>query len=641
MIRQTVYFDNYTAVGDIIVLAICLVIVILIAASYNTNTNTFKLFLNMIIYLGLAAASDIILHQYYVSISDGNYIPIYVIRIFYHAMLFSLFLIYVVYLVAVLNLKKQSSFPIRLVAIGIYVIVLISDILLTVLGKGFRIDKYGSAVYGPNVFMLGYIAFVLLIVFTIIKYRDKIYSKFVMGIFGTMAISFFILHNQGRYEQASFTVATFLLPVLAIMYLLHANPYNVETGTVNSTGFKDAVRYQFEKKLEFYFMSMYLPDFHAEAKEFPPEIKAEIRRIPSEYFKKSVLFEISNGHLLLMVPKKGNPKFEENLKKLIEDFNRNYEKYGFDYKLVVGHSIDAISQRNEYLSLIRNIMRHMPVNSLHKVTDEDVKAFDRAEDIIIQLEDIYKTENLDDERVLAYCQPVLNIETGEYDTAEALMRLRLPELGMVFPDQFIPLAEELGFIHVLTKIILHKTCVAVKSLLTEGYAVKRISVNVAISDLRDQAFARELSEIIKESNIPNNKIAIEVTESQSDSDFNDLKNMIETLKDTGIKFYLDDFGTGYSNMKRIMNLPFDIIKFDRSLVIASKEDKRSEEIVSKLAAMFAELQYSVLYEGVEDEADEERCINMYASYLQGYKYSRPIPIENLKDFFSKKAGIAM
>ena len=117
--------------------------------------------------------------------------------------------------------------------------------------------------------------------------------------------------------------------------------------------------------------------------------------------------------------------------------------------------------------------------------------------------------------------------------------------------------------------------------------------------------------------------------------------MIETLKDTGIKFYLDDFGTGYSNMERIMNLPFDIIKFDRSLVIASKADKRSEEIVGKLAAMFAELQYSVLYEGVEDEADEERCINMYASYLQGYKYSKPIPIENLKDFFSKKAGIAM
>ena len=109
------------------------------------------------------------------------------------------------------------------------------------------------------------------------------------------------------------------------------------------------------------------------------------------------------------------------------------------------------------------------------------------------------------------------------------------------------------------------------------------------------------------------------------------------LKKDGIKIYLDDFGTGYSNMERIMNLPFDIIKFDRSLVIASQSDERSEEIVGKLAGMFAELHYAVLYEGVEDKDDEKRCINMHASYLQGYKYSRPIPITELKNFFSQNA----
>ena len=409
----------------------------------------------------------------------------------------------------------------------------------------------------------------------------------------------------------------------------------METGTISASALKDAVKYHYEKKLEFYFMSMYLPDFHAEAKELPEEIKAEIRRFPSAHFRKSVLFEISNGHLLLMVPKKGNPRCEESIRKILEAFEVDYEKYRFDYKIVMGKSIDDISRRNEYLSLIRNIMRHMPVNTLREITDEDVKAFDRSEDILVQLEDIYRKEDLNDERVLAYCQPVLNIKTGKYDTAEALMRLRLPELGTVFPDQFIPLAEDMGFIHVLTKIILHKTCDAVKDLLAEGYEVKRISVNATMSDLRDEAFAKELSDIIEESYIPNSKIAIEVTESQSDRDFDDLKEMIDKLKGIGIKFYLDDFGTGYSNMERIMNLPFDIIKFDRSLVIASQSDKRSEEIVGKLAGMFAELHYSVLYEGVEDEEDEKRCINMHASYLQGYKYSKPIPIEDLKNFFSK------
>lgn len=634
---QTLYFENYTAAGDIIVLAICFVIGILVATSYNTRTKTFKLFINMLVYLCLASLCDMILHDYYVHIPDGNYTPIYVIRVIYHALLFSLFLIYVVYLVTILNLEKSGVVPVMSVATSAYIIIIISDIVLTASGKGFRIENNGTASYGPNIFLIGYLAFVSLIVFVILKYRDKVYRKSIIGLFGTMLVSFLILYIQGRHGQASFTVATFLFPVLAIMYLLHSNPYNVKTGSINAEALKDAVKYYYEKKLEFVFMSVYLPDFHAEAKELPDEIKAEIRRFPSAHFRRSVLFELSNGHLLLMIPKKGNPKCEEGVKEILEAFRVDYERYRFDYKIVMGKSIDDISRRNEYQSLIRNIMRLMPMNSLHEVTEEDVKAFNRSEDILIQLEDIYKKGDPDDERVLAYCQPVLNIKTGKYDTAEALMRLKLPELGMVFPDQFIPLAEEMGFIHVLTKIILHKTCAAVQNLLTEGYEVNRISVNASMADFRNKAVAMELGNIIRKSGIPKGKIAIEVTESQSDSDFLNLKNMIEMLKGDGIKFYLDDFGTGYSNMERIMNLPFDIIKFDRSLVIASQSDKRSEDIVDKLAGMFAELHYSVLYEGVEDENDEKRCIKMHASYLQGYKYSKPIPIAGLRDFFSKTA----
>ena len=337
---QRLYFDNYTAVGDIVVLAICFVIGILVATSYNTKTKTFKLFLNMVLYLGLAALSDMVLHDFYAHITDGNYTPVYVIRVIYHAMLFSLFLIYVVYLVVILNLERREVIPVMSVATGIYGIVIISDIIMTVTGKGFKINDEGAAVYGINVFMIGYIAFVTMIVFLILKYRDRVYQKSVIGLFGTMAISFFILYNQGRHGQASFTVATFLFPVLAIMYLLHSNPYNVETGTVNASAFRDAIRYNLEKKIEFFFISMYLPDFHAEAKELPAELKAEIRRFPSAFFRKSVLFEISNGHLFLMVPKKGNPKCEEGLKKIVEAFNADYEKYRFDYKLVMGKSIE-------------------------------------------------------------------------------------------------------------------------------------------------------------------------------------------------------------------------------------------------------------------------------------------------------------
>ena len=88
-------------------------------------------------------------------------------------------------------------------------------------------------------------------------------------------------------------------------------------------------------------------------------------------------------------------------------------------------------------------------------------------------------------------------------------------------------------------------------------------------------------------------------------------------------------------MERIIELPFDIIKFDRSMVIASGVNDRSLSIVKNLARMFSDLEYSVLYEGVEDSKDEDRCVTMAAKYLQGYKYSRPIPVDNLREFFKQ------
>ena len=91
---------------------------------------------------------------------------------------------------------------------------------------------------------------------------------------------------------------------------------------------------------------------------------------------------------------------------------------------------------------------------------------------------------------------------------------------------------------------------------------------------------------------------------------------------------MDDFGTGYSSLERILQLPFDIIKFDRTMVIASRTDSKSSTIVKSMAQLFADLNYSILFEGIEDKEDEKRCCSMSASYLQGYLYSKPVRIED-------------
>lgn len=155
-------------------------------------------------------------------------------------------------------------------------------------------------------------------------------------------------------------------------------------------------------------------------------------------------------------------------------------------------------------------------------------------------------------------------------------------------------------------------------------------------ELRGTNFCDDVIKVINATGIDSDKIAIELTESKNEQDYELVKNVMAKLHNFGIKFYLDDFGTGYSNFERIIGLPIDIVKFDRSLTIMAGKDEQSRYMVGRFSDIFDNSHYQVLFEGVEDEADETRCKDMNALYLQGYKYSKPIPIENLCEFLEKK-----
>ena len=122
----------------------------------------------------------------------------------------------------------------------------------------------------------------------------------------------------------------------------------------------------------------------------------------------------------------------------------------------------------------------IPVGAVYECQNKDIIEYRKASYILGELKDINAHCDLEDERVKVYCQPVLNTRTNRFASAEALMRLELPETGMVYPDQFIPMAERHDYIHTLSKIILNKTCRQIKRLEQEGYQIDRVSVNFSI-----------------------------------------------------------------------------------------------------------------------------------------------------------------
>jgi EAL domain-containing protein (putative c-di-GMP-specific phosphodiesterase class I) len=355
-----------------------------------------------------------------------------------------------------------------------------------------------------------------------------------------------------------------------------------------------------------------------------------------KFFKDNSMFRIRDDKFVLVYEDAKNVNAALIMPSFLEDFKKFYSKYKLDYKIVVIHSSPELSDGEEYILLNDFLDDKIPINTYYECTREDVKDFMKANYIVNQLHDIRKKNDLEDERVKVYCQPVLNLDTGTFTSAEALMRLELPDIGLVYPDVFIPLAEKNDCIHTLSMIILNKTCRHIKALEAEGYEISRISVNFAMSELKLHNFCDEVKQVINDNGIPYEQIAVELTESMNESEFENVKHIMSVLHSVGMMFYLDDFGTGYSNIERIIKLPIDIIKFDRSLTIMASNDENSKHIVEGFTDIFNKSDYKILFEGVETESDEQRCRNMNALYLQGYKYSKPIPIENLRDFLTKR-----
>ena len=627
------YFDGYLPVGDISVIAVILCLVVLMTSTYITKSRNYLLYKIMLGFVFVAAASNLFFHTLSTRLGEIPNGVIYAARDLHYISLISNLFLYVLYMKDLLWLDRATSIRYMVISLIGYIAFVALVIVSPALKMFFYIED-GEIYSDTYVFMGAYAFFVVMLLWLLIGFRDRIVKQILIGVLGTIFISLCVLGGQGMQSQTSFTTVSFILPMIALFYLIHSNPYDNDTGAVPESSFEDMVADSYEHGRKFRFMSLYMHDFDG-TNRIPRNINAVIRHFATSYFKGAVMFRVAGNHLVLVFSEKKNPEYNTNIATILNKFAEVYPIFRHDYKIVIGESDDALSRDNDYIAMIQFVEKKMKENEKYWISEADISAFIDYKYILSQLEDIHKKCDLEDPRVLVYCQPVYNILTGKYETAEALMRMKLEKLGMVFPDQFIPIAESHQMIHSLSKIILNKTCKMIKGLMAMGFDVHRISVNFSVSEMRDENFSKDILEIVKKNNIPAGKIAIEITESSSESDFLIMKRKIYELKENGVLFYLDDFGTGYSNFERIMELPFDIIKFDRSLVIASDKEKKSEIMVSSLAHLFKEMNYSVLYEGVENESDEERCKNMYASYLQGYKYSRPIPIEKLTEYFSK------
>ena len=627
---------NYSPIGDILTTIITCILLTQITAGHTKRNSGYPYFLQMILFTYVAAAASVT--HYAILLNSTGEIPpaVHLLGVLHYVSLIILQALNILYLTRLAAMPRSQMIVVRSVChVGLLLFTLLeltSDFLSLVIPglSGFK---------RIPVTALSFIPFIALVLWILYTYRSRI----VRLVYTRLAIPFLfcaiVLGVQGSHGQTSFTTAIYLLPILQLIHFMHPTPFDANSGAFDESAFKAMIAASYKKREKLFLACLRLYDYE-DILTLSDSMRYDIHHFYSDIVRHGELFKLPQGRLILVFREKYNKDPDQVMSRLTESFSSLYEHYHAGFQAVLMESVDKLSARNDYVRFIHFVEERTASNSFHRVTEQDITDYTRHRYIVKELGDIASKMDLEDPRVLVYCQPVYNVTTGIYDTAEALMRIRLPETGLLFPDQFISLAESHGYIHALSLILLNKTCRTIKELLEQDKLIRRISVNFSIEQLRLDNFCDDVIRVIRANDIPFEKIAVELTESQNETDFNMVRDKINHLKEYGITFYLDDFGTGYSNMERIMELPFDIIKFDRSMVIESAQSRNSEFMVNTFADMFRKLDYDVLYEGVEDESDEARCIRMLAGYLQGYKYSRPIDITGLGNFLSPQPKAA-
>ena len=218
-----------------------------------------------------------------------------------------------------------------------------------------------------------------------------------------------------------------------------------------------------------------------------------------------------------------------------------------------------------------------------------------------------------------YYEQQIDLQTGELTGFEMLARWHSPSMGLVGPEIFIPVAEEIGMIGDLSESVIGQ------ALRDAKHWDPRLSLAVNISpiQMRDPWFAQKLLKLLVEANFPANRLEIEITESALHDNVGMVRTLIASLKNQGVRVSLDDFGTGYSSLAQLRSLPFDRIKIDRSFVTGLASNRNSAAIVHAVALLGKDLGLPITAEGIESKAVLDQLLQYGDIKGQGYLYGQP------------------
>lgn len=359
-------------------------------------------------------------------------------------------------------------------------------------------------------------------------------------------------------------------------------------------------------------------------------ILKNIAKSMSEYVKgigKAVCGRIHSDRFVYCIPEKDLKLSELVSDRMIED-----SLISFKYRFTIKYGIYYVKDRS--LSAMHMCDRAaMATNSIKGKISRTYAVYDEKmrEQIImehkigsIMRKALYKRE------FVMYLQPIYDGRNDELVAAEALVRWINPEHGFMSPGDFIPLFERNGFIVDIDKYMRERVFEFMRKRLRENKRVVPVSVNISRINFYNENFGKEIVEEIKNSGIDRSLIKIELTESAYIENPTQVIGVVDKLRANDIQVLMDDFGTGYSSLNMLREIPVDTLKLDMKFIHNLENSERARSIVASVIEMAKKLRIDVVSEGVETEVQKDFLVNNGCNNIQGYYYSKPIPVEEFE-----------
>lgn len=631
---------NYIFHYDIAAILICIIVGGLFYSRKHIPSKSNRIFLAIGALIITASLFDII--SVY-SLNHIDTVPVwlnYLINEIYFLSFNSTYIVYSIYILLITERNKEKYGRILK---GINTVVFLYLVFVVITTPWLKLIFYfegNQYIHGPLHISLYVVAFVMLgiCIFTILTSRRKINNMHLITTCVIAVVSIVAIVIQFVWNEL--LLVNFVAALMFFM-LFHSlqNPdeyLDKELDTFNMKAFLQKVTSMAEKRRPFTVLGFEIEGFQFVDQFMGVDSGNELLETVVRDCTKGLkgdLYHLDGTRFAYVFDKNSKDIAEHAdwLKwRFVTAFHINRVAVNLSLRLCTVDCPEVASSREELLNAITSALEQAKEENSYDViaaTKDGIEKHQRSAIISHILKGAVRNKSFE-----VYFQPIYSIDDGGFSAAEALVRLRDPELGFIPPDEFIPIAEKNGLILEVGDIVFHKVCEFLQSSDVVSLGIHYVEVNLSMVQCMQEDLHKHLKSIMDQYQIPYNMIDFEVTETFSTSDNRILMNNMSCLIDSGCTFAVDDYGTGFSNTDYLIELPFDLVKLDKSVVWSATDNDKAMKVLEHTAAMIKSLGLKIVAEGVETFEQVLMLRSMGCDFLQGYYFSKPVPPEQYVEF---------